>query len=435
MKATILCAVSALSPKTWCAGRRAAAGISALMLSSSLASSGAERDGKEWIAELTAAYGKLDGYIADYVFESEAEGKHLEARLAADDKSGLVLLHVVGRKGGEVALSARQWNTLNDELFLDLDGEAVKVTGLQADTSQMMADLSELYEMVAGGHDPDVRSHFSMNWKAAFLLGPENGVEASIGVGSAREPFWVSEVAGAPVHASDDVSVTFSTETHGLLTVGREHGLLLRQSVKGAEGRDRLLELRRLERNPGREKLKELASGWPTGGARDMGSENVSKLVSGMRLKIFQSVVDAVSQGKGKPETVADWMGRNRGRLRDLAHSWVLEGPARLESADFWNPILERLEKEVPDGTEVRRYMRKRENRERLREAAVADITCDAKIVRKAVAEIFIESELKADNATGRQAKDVIEAALAQAYLEVVFDRKARAKWGGYEEN
>ena len=54
---------------------------------------------------------------------------------------------------------------------------------------------------------------------------------AGFGLQKRDQPSWADIVEDAPIKDSDEKTVTFSTDKYGLLTISRENGMLIRQSV------------------------------------------------------------------------------------------------------------------------------------------------------------------------------------------------------------
>jgi hypothetical protein len=107
-------------------------------------------------------------------------------------------------------------------------------------------------------------------------------------------PSWASVVEDAPIRESDQKTVTFSTVQYGLLTISRENGLLIRQSVTADDGEVRVLELKELQLNPGKDAIAGISAEWATAGAKE---KPVVALMAPLRLLSFQLIIDSAEQG------------------------------------------------------------------------------------------------------------------------------------------
>jgi hypothetical protein len=404
-----------------------------------------ERSGADWVAELEAAHAKLGGFIAAYSFESE--NRRMEATLAVDKESGLSALRLLAEIVGEPVTDVKHWVTADDVVYVDIEGERKKITEPRKIISRMMSDLSELLQLVDKKGELEIGLGFeSAVWQPMFLFGEDNGIHTGFGISTVSAPFWKSAAEDAAVQGYDKDTVTFRTKEHGLLTVSRGHGLLLRQSVKDKEGDDRVLELAELVENPGRDKVRELTADWPTAGAEEMVAKDMLAGMSGsIRAKFFQEIVGAVSAGKIHPGELAAWLAAQRGRLREMLAPWVREGRPYLEGDGMWDGLLAEakgvLEDDLWDkgvdlrgGAEVNRLLHSPAARNRLRAATVQALAEEPGVLDRVSDEIFMGQRLEAADEAGITARDVILEGLAEAYLDAVFDRKARQAWGELEE-
>jgi len=401
------------------------------------------RDGEAWIEELSATHHKQDGYIAVYV--SEADEKHLEATLAVDRGSGLMAVRMLAEKVGEETMDSRQWNTADDVVFIDVNGEKCRITGLLGAITQMMKDLSGLIQLMNDGDAIEIPINQTTGWQPNFLL-DATSISMGLGVASEPAPPWKSAVEDAEVHGFDDDSVTFHSEKYGLLTISREHGLLLRQTVKGLEGEDRVVELKDLMRNPGRDKVVALTSDWSSDGAEEIGSASMAEAFGSFRIFAFQAIVNAVSNDILSPEMVDEWLRFQRDRLGEIVAPWVRVGPEHVEGAEVWKLLLDQVKNSVEDllwergeeldgGDAVTRLLRQRATRELARATTIDMLAGRAEFRDRVMSEIFAGQELEAADEAGNQARELISASLAKAYLEAVFDRKANQQWGAVEDD
>jgi hypothetical protein len=400
-------------------------------------------DGAKWIEELTAAHDMHEGYISTYTFK--AEKKQLEAKLAIDFASGLVAVHILAETVGEELFDSKQWITADDVVFIDVNGERSRMSGVRKEMTRTLKELSELSALLKNGDKVEIPSNDEFSWQPNFLM-ESDGISMGLGVATKHSPPWKSAVKDAAVHGFDDGSVTFQTKEHGRLTISREHGLLLRQTVKAKDGVDRVLDLKELLKNPGRDDVLALTSEWSTDGAKELDSTMMAEAFGAFRLLAFQAIVNAVSDGSLTTENVDEWLRLHRESLRKIITPWVMRGPQYVEGAEIWKPLLEKVETSVESvlwdkgedlegGDAVKRSLREKTTRERVRGPVTDTLATEAEYRNRVLREIFPGSTLQADDKTGRKARDLILDSLTKAYLEAIFDLKANEAWGAFEEN
>lgn len=408
----------------------------AFLLAGSLLAAEEDRTPAEWVEELTAAYAKLGGFVANY--RSVGEAKHLEATLAMDEAAGLGVVRIETNNNG-IRRLGRQWSNDNDDFFFDAgDGRVMKLPAMRTmvlDDIRKLADTLKLPGAAARPLD--------------LFLTPElflSKTEVRMGLGlSARKPAWHDDVSDARLTAIDAETVTFQTTELGMITIGRKHGLLIRQSLTADDGEVRVLELQDLALNPGREAVEKISTPWNIEKAVAMPDGFIQQFSHRLRAAMFQAMVGIVETGAGTLADVEALLEDRRDALREFAANCLTddgavlgddEVKALLESADaaireFWHqadPLAKHGDEAAFAAFRARTDVR----------ASVRDQVVTALVNLDGGKQALVEpilgpagmAAVTTANAAGRAAKAAIETTVATAYAEAFLDRAMTTHWG-----
>jgi len=391
----------------------------------------AEQSREDWLKELSAAYAKQESFIVTYT--SQGEGKSLEVTIGMDQRADLTLLHMIGKKDGQVH-EVKQWNTPDDHFYLHAPAGLVRVDGVTNETRQLSKVLSAFNDLVTGKANPPLTWHPHIS----MLLNTKT-VAMDMGFNKNSETMWSSALAGATVHESDKETVTFSTVKHGRLTFNRASGLLTRQWIEGAQGEERVLIAENVWLNPGKEAVVRMSSGWDTK-ARTQSS---AMMTASLRSSFFQSVVDGVDEGKLPLEKLDTFLTEQRGALEQFADACVYTGPGSLSSTPVWEQMVDALR------DDLRAIWVKKNPGKTDDEKAFATFLTDPKLREESRDQFLKKMDLmdgmkdpslkeflpngkrpqgKTDD--GKVAAEKIETALTRAYVSAILDRKMTELWG-----
>ncbi|MES2921264.1 MAG: hypothetical protein V4819_06950 [Verrucomicrobiota bacterium] len=386
----------------------------------------------EVIAELTAAYAKQGGYIATY--HSVGEGKSLACTLGSDFASGLGATHLTAIKGDQ-KMEGRIWSTSNDRMFIDSGGNLLVFKGMNEE-SKSIDDLLEVLTLRPAEAE-----------KQGFFYTPGMLLEkASIGPSLAPRsklgPPWDDEVEEAPIQASDAKTVTFLTKKHGLLTINRENGMLVRQSLEGESGEARVLELTDLQPNPGKEAVAKISADWSTAGAVE---KPVVAWMAPLRLMAFQLVIDAAERGEVDKDKLDKLLEDQYEVLQHFAKACINETEGSFASKGDWPKLFGEIKASARDQWQPKNpgsgaindavfleYLQKPETRLTLRNSMVEGILEAGDAPETAMDDIFGKggwASLKVGNDRGVAAKQSLVKALSRAYFEALIDLKMEKQW------
>jgi len=384
------------------------------------------------IKELRGACERNPGYIATY--HAKSDSGSLEYQVAADSSSGLAASHLTLRKGDKKS-ETRIWNTEDDRLHFDVDGELRVARGVNE-------EISSLYELVRkislGSTQPS-----KPRWHQYLLL-TETTVDVGNGFKDGSAP-WLSGLDDSSVKSADPETITFDSKEKGMLTIDRKTGLVKRQSIKGSEGNDRILELAGLRSDPGRKAIEEMTRDWPTLGAKDL---NAVPLIAPLRLSYFQQVIDSVARGGadlGKLETT---LGEQKDATRHFITCCVASAPdspalakwrkfplpEKEEVRELWLKSVAGAKAEDDEG--FNKFLMSPMCRNTIRDAMVEGMLQGGKKVDILTASLFggdVWQQLKTQDETGRAAKNLLGMALSQAFAEIIIERRMTQEWGDPE--
>jgi hypothetical protein len=384
------------------------------------------------IEQLTRAYAKLDGFKATY--QSVGVGKTLDCTVGLDGTSGLSALHLVANKDGQ-QIVAKQWNTSHDQVFIAGGEELFVIKGTNAE----LKSLTDLVNKLTAKPDPSGEEN-SFQFTPSILLEKTN-FGAGLLLLNRDLPPWAASVKDAPIKESDDKTVTFSTDQYGLLTVSRDHGMLIRQSVTADDGEVRVLELKELHLNPGKESVERISAGWSTVGAKE---KSLVAWMAPLRLLSFQLVIDSVENGQAEVRVLDELLESQYEALRHFARACTdAEGP--FASKADWPGVFDKIKtrlhlkwlQDVPgadaaDEEGFLTYQQDPEIRLQVRNSLVAGMLRTEKLAELITDEIFGRggwASLKVGNDRGVAAKKSLVKALSRAYLEELVDLKMTKQW------
>ncbi|MCU0748646.1 MAG: hypothetical protein MUF13_03770 [Akkermansiaceae bacterium] len=386
----------------------------------------------EVIEELTRAYAKLDGFKATY--QSVGKGKTLDCTLGLDENSRLAASQVVVRKGDQKMVQ-RLWNTSHDQMFFAGGDDLIVFKGTNAE----LKSLTDLMNLLAT--EPDADGKEGTYQSIPSILLEKTVFAAGFGLQKRDQPSWADIVEDAPIKDSDEKTVTFSTDKYGLLTISRENGMLIRQSVTADDGEVRVLELKELQVNPGKDSVERISTGWSTIGAKEL--PLVSRMAP-LRLVSFQLIIDSVENGQAEVRVLDDLLESQYESLRHFARACIdMEGPFATKAnwPGLFDKVKTRLHlkwlQDVPgadaaDKEGFLKYQQEPEIRLEVRNSLVAGMMEMEKLPEVITDEIFGRggwASLKVGNDRGVAAKQSLVKALTRAYLEELVDQKMTKQW------
>jgi hypothetical protein len=384
------------------------------------------------IEQLTRAYAKLDGFKATY--QSVGVGKTLDCTVGLDETSGLSALHLVAKKGDQ-EMVAKQWNTSHDQVFVAGGEELFVFKGTNAE----LKSLTDLVNNLTAKPDASGEEN-SFQFTPSILL-EKTSFGAALLLLNRDLPPWAASVEDAPIKESDDKTVTFSTDQYGLLTVSRENGLLIRQSVTSPNGEVLVLELKELELNPGKDSIAGISAKWSTVGAKE---KSLVAWTAPLRLLSFQLIIDSVENGQAEIRVLDELLEDQYEALRRFARACTeAEGP--FASKADWPGVFDKIKtrlrlkwlQDVPgadaaDEEGFLTYQQEPEIRLQVRNSLVAGMMKTEKLPELITDEIFGRggwASLKVGNDRGVAAKQSLVKALSRAYLEELVDLKMTKQW------
>lgn len=397
-----------------------------LLITCSAASAAAD---PAWVAQLEASYAKLDGFLATY--ESHGKGKSLEVVLGLDETSGLAVLHMTATKDGQ-SVENRQWNTEDDKFHVqDSKGNLIVVSGMREELSSY-GDLQHSLSVIPDPSIVPARIQFTPSfWMTKDSIFP------AMNFISQDQPWWLELARKSTKQESGEKGVTFLTPDIGSLTLSAETGLPVRQSIASDDGEMRVLELKELKLNPGREAIAGISAGWKKTGATEAPAGLMTR---DLRWKIFQNVIDSVTDGKADLASLEKNIGSHRESLRHFADACITESPGTMAATADWEsllmPIKENLKKawqaEAGNDSEeaFEAYLANPEIRDKARETMVTSMLQVGGGRKRMAEEIFGKTAFDAKGEAGEAARHLIEEAIARAYLEAMIDRKMKRYWG-----
>ncbi len=403
------------------------------LLATGLAFAGeAEPTTAKAITELSAAYAKQRGHIATY--RSVGEGKLLECTLGSDMGTGLAVIHLAMVSGNEKT-ETKFWCTSNDCTFMEDSGQLIVFRGI----SEEMKSLDDL-EKVLGDRSAAVEGRH-VQFTPGMLL-TKSGVSGGLGFDSVLKPSWVGKVEDSTIQASDDKSVTFLTKEYGQLTISRENGMLIRQSVTREKGDVRVFELKDLQPNPGKEALTLLSAGWSTAGAQEL--PVVAKMAP-LRLLSFQRIIDSAERGKVAKDKLDERLAEQYESLRHFAKACIIESEGSFASKIDWPSLFTKVkdsaraqwQAETPEGVmaddkNFLEFLQEPKVRLELRNKTVDEMLNVETLSKSIMDDIFGRggwASLKVGNDRGVAAKKSLVEALSRAYLEALIDLKMTKQW------
>lgn len=386
--------------------------VSCLLLSAGLLHAAEPETAAEWIESLSETYRKQGGYIVTY--HSQGENKSLDATLATDSGSGMAVLHLTATKAGQ-RMEHRQWSDRPGDMFIDVNGKRGHVLGLKEEV-KVLCDIFS-----------DTTGKTGIPAYTPGLLLTKESVSASLGFTMPPEPGWKDEAEGAKLGEVTEKSVVIVTGAHGDLTISRESGMMIRQSVTGDSGEKRVLEMVHYRRNPGQEDIISLSRDWQTAGAVPMGAE----MLRSTRSSFFQSAIRAVDSDHLTLEQLKEKLDSRKDQLGAFATLCSRSNPeSRLATMD-WKGVArqakttvhEAWEKKLPEAERNEKDFETLWNRDGKKAAVgfLEKFSQDKDVRRSTLGDILGPGvELKATTKGGENARDFMESTLCHAYLEVI---------------
>ncbi len=382
------------------------------------------------IAELAATYEKLGGFIATY--QSELPGKSLHCTLATDFASGMGVIHLVATKDGN-RMEMRQWTAPGDRYYVSSGGGLVVFKGL----GELLESIRQLSETLAG-KGSDIRP---VQMSPFILLG-ESDFGAGLRLKTDLEPTWTSDVENGSIQSASDSKVEFLTEKSGLLTINRGSGMLERQSSGVENGVPRVMELKRLEKNPGKDAVMKISADWSTEGAVE---KPVTAWSRPLRLALFQLVINQAELEKDDGKKLDDALEAQYEALRHFAEACMKEKESEFAAKADWEKLFATTKAEARrdwrantpradagDEKGFQEYLKQGATRLKLREVLVSGMM-EVEEGREPIMDDMFGNggwaSLKVGSRRGVAAKKSIVTALVRAYLEALIDQKMDKQW------
>ena len=389
------------------------------------------KDAAGWVAELSAARSRLRGQIVFY--RSKGENKELNATIGTDQASGRFAM-VVKASSPNGNFELHSWNTEEGDLFVDDNGKRVRMLSLEK-TFEFLVGFAKLVPS-------SVSSSVDFS-PVPMLLLTRDSVEGVVRLGKSKAPDWA-------LQAGDELSlkevtpehVVFTSATYGDLTIDRANGILVRQELKGAEGEARILERVEFQEIGDATKVVAMSRNWSELGAVDGGLTQGSMTSI---LEYFQRVIAWVEEGQIGIEQLEQKMS-SKDEVREFAKTVLLRNKRPVQSPISWEKIIGIARAELkkqwaaefpdadPDDNEAfTDYLTEPKNRKSVREDLAVGLTSLEGVLPIVMPGIWgpkTGDGLKADSATTREAKKIIETALCRAYFDVMLDEKMAESWG-----
>lgn len=401
----------------------------ALLLAAGSASAADPHPLPAWAQELSDAYAGLPGYIVTY----RATGKDtvLDVTLGMDEASKTAVTYMRGTKRGE-KLESRLWNTAADQNFSD-GGKQLKVCqGVQSE----LVYLKEIDLLL--GVEPGGKPLADFLMTPRFMMGPKS-LEPACNLRHKDSPWWLLDLAWARLKESDKESVTVESERYGLIKFDKKTGMLLRQSIKGEDGSERVVEMKEFKADPGKAGIAALSSDWDTSEA-----EPSTRLLLTLlhREYVFQKLIDRVDKGEIELAKLETTLNREKELLRRFAGGLGLDSDGEPGWEKTWTDMIEesktRMVRTWPGETEQERvkgvetYLSRPSNRAEIRDEMAQRLVEDPES-RKALAMIFRGKPVwgfVAKTDVGNAAKTLVETTLISSYFEAKLDGEMAERWG-----
>jgi len=391
-----------------------------------------ERTARQWADELKATYGKQKSYIATY--HAERNGKTAVDFCALDVASGAMATEIKVIDHGS-ASGVHWWSAGDDQLFASpLEGNSsFRISGIRRELKWYDHLSGVIGGLTAEGEEPStVEAKFTFQPTILFV---SDMIASGIYSTTSGRPVWHQYASKGRVARVEPDSVTFAT-AQGDLTVDRKSGMLIKQILPDKEGPPRILELTKLELNPGQKAVEALSSKWDS----EHNEPRTSHQITGQfRTATVQLVVESVQSGSSSHEKLEKELVSGRDELRSIADSWI--GQGKLVDNAVWKKLFDILKEDahkdwlakVPGADKANEavfeaYLAGPQVREQSRELLVK-IVKDSALRPKIVTEI-LPTPITTKNEAGEGAKALVEEAFVRAYVEAIADRKFPEYWG-----
>lgn len=378
------------------------------------------------IKELSNTYAKLDGFIATY--RSDGDGKTLDVTMAIDEPSALGLIHILATQGDKT-LKSSQWNTEDDQLFLDV-GEKGRLC-----ISGVKTEFDCFYELFSRmSATPGIAK--KIQGTPSFRLN-RTTINSGLKMIDRDTPPWLEDLKNATVSNSDDESVTFLTPDSGLIKISRANGMIVRQSIQGTE-EERILDLMKIQLNPGVEKVRRISADWSREGFQPASRRAITQP---LRLQIFQALIDGVELGKLKPEVMAKAFVEKRDALRRFTEGDAPPSTPRTDEA-FKNMIANIRKRAETEWTKLPAdkkpakfddFLADKKLRDSIRDASAAQLNEHRPDQRSESLQWMFGKPgggLTATNEVGEIARKLIEDEINKAYTSSILEREMTKYWG-----
>ncbi|MFD0892399.1 hypothetical protein KBB96_13300 [Luteolibacter ambystomatis] len=387
--------------------------------------------------ELAAAYKKTGGFIAKY--HSESKGRTLDATVALDMTSGLMVSETNILNPEKPADIGRMWNIPGDVVYMQRGDHTFKIEGMLED----LKFLNRFSNAVSYAWTPyDAKAPPSIQdptLVGGTMLTTEGMTTGFAGSTSDWKPLWWKSVQGGTVQAQSPESVTFQTKDDGLVTIERASGVLLKQSTPNQAGSIRTLSVQGpIILNPGKERVAALSVGWSTA---TVGVKGSGSLTNTARALQFQDIIAKLERGLIDLGKIEKALEERKGELHQIAIKWAKSG--ELSRHPRWKAVMDVCKeearkvwlKQLPDSGKgadeeaFEAFLGSSAFRSQALAEMAKGIAQNEDLRARALDEMF-QPRLSASNEAGEAAKTLLEDVLVAAYAEAIMEQKAREYWG-----
>lgn len=401
----------------------------AFLLAAGSASAAEPPDLPAWVRELRDTYATLSGYLVTY--RATGKDSQVDVTMGMDEASRLAVTHMRGTMRGK-EVESRLWNTPADRNFSD-DGDQLKVCQGVYSEQASLRELDLILGLPSGGKP---LAEFLMTPR--FMMGPKS-LEPACNLRHKDTPNWILDLAWSTPVESDAESVTVESRRYGLIKFSKKTGMMIRQSIKGEDGSERVVEMKEFRANPGEAGISAISANWDVSGAVESSRMRLTLLI---REVVFQSLVDRVDRGEVDLAKLEQTLNRERELLRRFAAGLWDHADGHPQVEEIWTKVIDesraRLIEEWP-GSEtgqarvdaVDAHLSRAANRVEIREVIANRLAAHPKS-SAGVAMAFRGKPawgFAAKTQPGVAASSLVESTLVSCYFEAQMDRELAERW------
>jgi hypothetical protein len=281
------------------------------------------------VAELQKAFSSCHGYSATY--ESTGKDKHLKTTVIVDEAGKMGLLQTLATKL-DITHELLMWTNEVGNLYASMPGEGVTaVEGI----NDFLTTLEELIKSLTF-LDPILAN--SPQLSATMWL-EKDTIGGALAYTKKNSWPYNALIADAKSITKKDDDYIFVSEEYGNLTFSGKHGMLLKQSIKGIDGEERVLTLSKIKLSATAEDVKNVSAKWQTKGAKKM---PYPKNLFADLAQVFQATIQHVENGKTGAKSVAEIFDKQHELLCRVVKPFVITTPNSVFSDDYWDTLVNR---------------------------------------------------------------------------------------------